>query len=356
MPAKTRISFIDCSRGLLYLLMSSTHALTLANVASDSFLRSGWWLPRGWAFEGFITLSGFTAAAVYAWNGEKERTQRRLLQRAWQILAVMFVSNVFFLLGRYLLTQELERVKNPSWWIGLVTLKTEYSISGILLPTGILLLLTPLLFRADQRWRLPRLAVGLLVFALFVRTLQYVLAGRVSGHHLLSVLLYTGAGGFPVLPFVSSGALGFVLGLAWKRSPAQLGLRTGSAIVLFFLALQAVRGLPLPPAATGILYAFTVIARFLLILLVGAIVMEWTVLGRLLAFLPLVGKYALFSFVAHRMVMQALALLSRRLLPPTPAELLDSVYLVGTLGTITVLCALREHFALFDHSLKKLYL
>lgn len=354
--AGTRISFIDYGRGLLILLMSSSHALTLANVSSSSFLRSGWWLPRGWAFDGFITLSGFVSVVVYDWTANKQTTQHRLLQRAWQVLAVMFVSNVFLLVGKYSITNELEKIRSLNWWIGLITLRTEYSISGILLPTGAFLLLLPLLFRANEKWGLPRVAAALLLFSLFLQVLQYILAGRASDSHLLDVLLYTGAGGFPVFPLVSRGALGFVVGLAWNRAPALSDLRIRGAILLYFLALQGIHRLPLSAAVFGLLYPLNALARFLLILLVGAIITERAAVGQLLGFLPLMGRHALFSFIMHRFVMQTLALLAKHLLSPTPAELLYWIYLVGTLGVLALLCSLRERFAPFDLSLKKLYL
>ena len=45
--AKPRIQFIDATRGMLLVLMASSHALGLAGVP-DQFLSSSWWIPIGW--------------------------------------------------------------------------------------------------------------------------------------------------------------------------------------------------------------------------------------------------------------------------------------------------------------------
>jgi peptidoglycan/LPS O-acetylase OafA/YrhL len=62
---KDRIEYIDVVRGILIVLMIYTHTLNLANVSETSFFRSDFWLPRGWAFSGFIVLSGFIIQMIY---------------------------------------------------------------------------------------------------------------------------------------------------------------------------------------------------------------------------------------------------------------------------------------------------
>ena len=46
-PIQQRVSLIDVTRGLLFLLMTSSHALTFSKVSDDSFWRSAYWLPHG---------------------------------------------------------------------------------------------------------------------------------------------------------------------------------------------------------------------------------------------------------------------------------------------------------------------
>ena len=53
-----RIRTIDLCRGLLFIFMMNTHALTIAGVPSSHWLFSDFWLPNGWATLVFVVLSG----------------------------------------------------------------------------------------------------------------------------------------------------------------------------------------------------------------------------------------------------------------------------------------------------------
>ena len=55
-PIQQRVSLIDVTRGLLFLLMTNTHALLLSKVSVDSFWHSAYWLPHGWATVCFILM------------------------------------------------------------------------------------------------------------------------------------------------------------------------------------------------------------------------------------------------------------------------------------------------------------
>jgi hypothetical protein len=46
-PAKRRIHYLDGARGLLFIFMTSTHAMTLAEIPRQGLLHSRWWLPQG---------------------------------------------------------------------------------------------------------------------------------------------------------------------------------------------------------------------------------------------------------------------------------------------------------------------
>jgi len=327
----------------------------MANVGPHSFLDSSWWVPRG-SFEGFIALSGFTIAVVFSWDEGKGETQRRLLRRAWQIFVVMLVSNVVLLISKYILNNELHKMKSPAWWIGLVTLRTEYSISGVLLPTVVLLLFAPILFRASQRWRLSHLIIAAYLFALFTRCIPEAFPKAISAHRLTDILFGHGLSGFPVLVFFTSGMLGFVLGLLWKRSYTRLTVLSASAVVLAFFSLKMVASNTFTPAAMSLVHESTVLSRFLLVLVIGAILTKSVLPSKGFDFFSLVGKYTLFSFLTHRLVMQTLAVFGRHYLNSASAELLYVVYLLGTFALIAMMCAAREHFAPLDSFLKRVYL
>ena len=59
------------------------------------------------------------------------------------ILVVMFVSNVVFLALQHVADGTEHALLHWRWWLGLLTFETPYSISAILLPTGVLLMLAP---------------------------------------------------------------------------------------------------------------------------------------------------------------------------------------------------------------------
>src|SRR4029077_17160639 len=121
--------------------MMSSHAIGLANVPDDGFLRSSLWLPRGWSTVGFPILAGLTGALAFL-DARRQR-QRTLWARAGQMLCVMLVSNIVLLVCKYVLWGELWRFENPTWWLGAATLYSDASISIVLAPTIILLAATP---------------------------------------------------------------------------------------------------------------------------------------------------------------------------------------------------------------------
>lgn len=87
---------IDLCRGLLFALMANTHALDLAQVAKDHWLRSDIWLPNGWATVVFVVLSGYGAGYIFSVREPDTARNRALRRRGVEILAVMLVSNFVF--------------------------------------------------------------------------------------------------------------------------------------------------------------------------------------------------------------------------------------------------------------------
>ncbi len=354
--AKGRIRYIDTTRGLLFFLMTSAHALTVADVSPTSFFGSGWWLPQAGSFQTFIILSGFTVATLFSWGDDRASTKRRLRRRAGQVLIVMFVSNVIMLLLNYATTHELARVKTASWWLGLLTLDTPYSISGVLLPIGIFLLLAPILFELYHRYKLVLFSAGVALFALFSWGISYGFGNSLSDHHWLDVLFRTGAGGFAILPLVSYGAMGFLLGLLWKESNGVFSVWLGGVVVFIFVLLQWLHSLTLPTAIVICYIPFLGLGRFTVFLTLGITITQLPILNRALVFLPIIGKYAMFSFIMHRIIIQGLALMNTTFLPSIPADLSYVVYFVAALAIITGLCLLREHFKVYDRALRCIYL
>src|SRR5439155_10780987 len=222
-PLHQRDALIDLTRGLLFLLMTHSHALALAHVSVDSFWQSGYWLPRGWATVCFILLSGYTVGFLLPWQGHQAVTRTKLLRRSRDLLVVMFVSNVVFLALDHVATGSPGVLLQWRWWLGLVTVETPYSISAILLPTGVLLLIAPLLLTMEEAH--PAWFLGLVVLGTVgVAWAQVSMASRLH-RRLLTLLLDGERLGVPVLLFLAYGSLGMAVGRPSRRWPTRrLGL------------------------------------------------------------------------------------------------------------------------------------
>src|SRR5437867_10670050 len=139
-----RIPYIDMARGLFLILMTSTHAMTLVGIKSTSFL-ARWGLPRGWATTGLIMLCGFMVATFARQMEERSRIRQRVLRRAKQVLLVMLASNAVMVAIRHLVAHETEPLFSLERWSGVLVLGSEWSISAILLPIGLFLVISPAL-------------------------------------------------------------------------------------------------------------------------------------------------------------------------------------------------------------------
>lgn len=147
-----RNTTIDIARGLLIVLMINSHALTHAHVPATHFLYSDFWLPNGWATSLFAGVSGFAAGFLFAPRIGEPRLRQHLHHRAASLLAIMLVSNALFASSREWMYADPERIGSEDWWWGFATLETEWTISGVLMPTALPLLLTPVvLARPDDR-------------------------------------------------------------------------------------------------------------------------------------------------------------------------------------------------------------
>ena len=100
-PIQQRVSLIDVTRGLLFLLMTSAHALALSKVSDDSFWRSAYWLPHGWATVLFHSLIRLYDGVPLTLAGPSSRHAYQIAPCHRDILVVMFVSNVVFLALRH---------------------------------------------------------------------------------------------------------------------------------------------------------------------------------------------------------------------------------------------------------------
>ncbi|MDI9613080.1 MAG: acyltransferase [Acidobacteriota bacterium] len=350
-----RIAYLDITRGFLFLLMTSTHALTLSAVPRNGFLYSQYWLPRGWATTGFIMLSGYTVAYIFNWGKNNSAIFGKLRYRAWQLLIVMFISNVVLLALAHLSDGNLLPLSQFSWWAGLLTGKTHYSISAILLPSALLLIATPLLHKLSEslgKWTGLALAV---TFAFCSVMLKNALSKTPSDNQLIAVFITPGLGDFNILHLWFCGWMGFYMGLIAKKMSPYLA-RTTAGIAIFLVIATRFAS---PINSTG----FTAITKpiylpcvFISLLSLAIVLERCSSMRAVSSFFSLIGKFALFSFIMHRIILHSIHLLFSYGFPNMDPVTSYAVLLVGTMLMIWILCLIRERFDSFNKGLRNLYL
>jgi hypothetical protein len=95
---------------------------------------------------------------------------------------------------------------------------------------------------------------------------------------------------------------------------------------------------------------------YFLAALAAALVALQAPLGGVLRPIKLIGKYALFSFVAHRIILQVLHAAVRLVHPHSPAVLEYLLIFPGTMVVIWVMCRWRRGGGIYDRALKRVFL
>jgi len=207
----TRYPELDIARGVFLALMISSHAIGLADVPADGFLRSSFWLPRGWSTVGFQVLAGFTIGLMFT-AADRSR-QRRMWVRAARLAAVMVGSNIILLACKYALWGQFWRFKDPAWWIDAATFTADSSISIFLAPTVVLLAATPWLLALERQ-------VSKELFAAFAITLfvgGWALFGATTSSS------YQLSAGWVVLPWRGTDSSGWCSGRGGRATRRRAG-------------------------------------------------------------------------------------------------------------------------------------
>jgi hypothetical protein len=246
----------------------------------------------------------------------------------------MFASNLIFLLAQHALQGETEQLRRLSWWVGLVTFQTSYSISGVLLPIALSLLFFPYLSRVGERFGWLTVSIVCIVNALILNALKRFQPGSVV-HTLL-----TFDAGFPVVPMIMYGTIGFALGMVWRSlSEETISLRQVRKVC--FLGLMSV------PFVRPI-------ARVLVLIFVALTLASVSVATKPFSFFRLLGRFSLFCFIAHRILIQSTLLMVHSLgLPPV---LLYFTLVLKTLILLGATCCLRTSHSALDRAFKRMYL
>lgn len=319
-----RFVLLDASRGLFLFWMIVAHALGLAAVNRDSVL--AYLVPPAgsWLSERFVVLSGFTVAWVFG-----ERILRpgasgwKLYRRGLQIGSIAFLSN---LVSR-LIVDAVEGCLTRASVFETVTLQREWSISWILLPTTLLLLVSPWILRLGRLVGPLRLLAlttigGLLVHGWLQGPLiAWSLSTRAAGVHLDPASLVT---------ILTLGLWGLALAL-WARRFDLTWFVTGLAVTC--VGLMSIDALwPLPGFVSAV-------SRFGVFFGVGLLVTVLPLPGQLARALALLGRNALLVFVSHRLLMQLECRLLGQLVSPSAlALLMTATVLAGML----ICCHVRE--------------
>ena len=216
--SKSRNMLIDLCRGILILMMIARHTISILEFRPEHWLYK-YFLPKGWATVCFISLSGFSIGLLFLKRmrdpAAQVQTAKRLRYRSWQLLVVMFLSNLFMLVSELIVRGETRTLCDPAWWLGLLTLKTPYSISSILIPTALLVFIAPVVLKAINRYRFfPVLGVAL-VLSLITAGIISSIADPDGLHYLLRRLLIENDGYFPFLPMVLYGIISIAIGALW---------------------------------------------------------------------------------------------------------------------------------------------
>ena len=349
-----RSTIIDICRALLFILMMNTHALTIAGVPKHHWLLADFWLPNGWATVAFVVLSGFGVGYIYAARPADDARDRAVRRRALEILLVMLGSNIFFAALRQLTGGDAGALASPGWWIGFLTLESPWTISGVLMPTALVLLAFPALYYWIKRS--PAAVLAVLVIARLVTDYFIRSAGAPQDDSgwLVRFFLTEGLGGFPVLPFFLNGCLGIWLGMQRHRSErswlATMGLLLALQLLLYF-GNTYFRDVLRPSLA--LLAPFSALGKFAWMFLIAYAV---TLVGGrfLIAMLSVIGQHALGSFVMHRVFLQGLGIvLASAGISAMPVEVRYTTLFIGTLFLTWALCICRRRLVWVDTSLRR---
>ena len=351
LPARRRLRYLDPTRGLFILLMISSHAISLADVASTSFLQSAWWLPRGWSTAGFVMLAGFSVGVLTTRARAVEPAA--IMRRAWHLLIVMFASNAIMAACRELVRGNAATFRDWTWLADVIMLQRDMTISGALLPIAVGLVIVAGLLAVSRRIRPAVLALVLLALNAGAWIVQDVLVANAplpaGNHEWMRVWLFS----FPLLPLACGAATGFAFGLVWRSLAERIQIDSGlvGPLVMLFLVGTAPLAMLAPRPLFLSLNSAVQFGTILVLALSLAALKPLTLVTDLLA---LLGRFSLMVFILHRPILHAADVSSRAL--HLPAEGRYVLMLVASLGGCATLCLARQESAALDRLMKRVLL
>ena len=350
-----RYRYIDLCRGLLFVFMINTHALTTADVPRSHWLYSDLWLPNGWATVVFVVLSGYGVGYIFGPRTSVAERNQALRHRSLQILTVMLVSNTVFAALKQILFGNSSILLSQEWWQGFITLDSEWTISGVLLPTGLVVLCGPWIISWTQRapWGV---LFSLATAKLSISMLTVALSSPAQvDTWLVRFLLTEGLGGFPVLSFMANGCIGIWLGMQHHRSE-NVWRVTMALLLACQLLIYLSTVFPEVPYNPLAVLSLGAVGKFAWMLLVTTL-FSALVFQPLTSAIELLGRYALGSFILHRVFLQATDIGFRSAgFNDLSFEIHYIVLFSGALFMTYALCIARLHHQTIDTFFKRIWL
>lgn len=350
---KTRNMLIDLCRGILILMMTARHTISILEISPAHWLYK-YFLPKGWATVCFISLSGFSIGMLFLKRmrdpAAQAQTSSRLRNRGWQLMVVMFLSNLFMTVSEVVVRGEMDTLTDVSWWLGLITLKTPYSISSILIPTALLVFIAPSVLKTINRYTvLPVLGVTL-ILALVTAVIIINIPDLDGLHYLLRRLLFENDGYFPILPMVLYGIISIAIGTMWD---AHLMLVMVITSILYYGTTFLY---PRSAVARIVFGAVNGPARLVIVNFISLLLLKPALMRPVTDFFSTIGRFSLLSFLLHRIFLNVLIVAIGILQLQVSVELLFFVIVALNLVGIWLICAGRLRYLKLDVFLKKMYL
>jgi len=337
------VAFIDVSRGIFLIWMITAHALWLAKIPQSNalfYLR-----PPGWATTCFIMLSGLSIAIVFLDpNRSFKKVRNRLLSRAVEIGSIAYISNLIFRTVQI----EIEGTLFFSTVVDILTFQYPWSISAILIPVFIVLLLAPFLIKISHGlspWVL--FACGTLI------ALSYTVIERITPAAIQETLWFqicflnpNPLNFFPLYRFSSLGIWCFALGVLLHEG--ILKQESWKIITpVCFLFLLSCNFIPNFKAClpSSIIFA----NHFLISIGFAMLIANLQNLIFLKKLLSLIGRSSLLVFIIHRPLLQAQNFL---LMDKDSPETLFGILLIITICTCVMICWMKEHYPDLGKKLK----
>lgn len=337
---KSRISYLDSTRGLCLFWMIVAHSLSIAEVPPAGWV--SYLYPAGWATTCFVMLSGFGIALfTFSRPGQEAKMGAKWKERGIKIAIIGYLSNFFFSLSRDI------SAKGASFLVlrDDFLMMSPWTLSAILFPTAALLIVSPFLIRISKKqnpWVIFGLStlLNLLVWVLEMGALP---AFRENLFFQALFVFENPLTEFPMLLLFLLGLWSFSLGVLWaKKNSLKLKVLGRAALVVLWTISFA----DLLPSF--LLYPL----RFGTALLMGIVISEFSIFKPLGSLFGLLGRSSLLVFIGHRIFLHMERTAFLRLgMKETP---LVVGLILSTVGLSLLMCLTKENDPKLSERLRRL--